>query len=58
MQTHRSGDGVDINHKLAVEDRVRVVELFAVLVREREPVDLVHIVLAVDLYVSRRKRRG
>lgn len=56
-ETHRSGDGVDIDHKLAVEDRVRVVELFAILMREGEPIDLVHVILAIDLYVASARKR-
>lgn len=54
-KTHRSRDGVDIDHKLAVEDRIRVVEFFAILMRKREPVDLVHVIFAVDLYVPYKK---
>lgn len=49
VATHRSGLRVHVNDKFAVEDRVRMVVLRPILMREREPVALVDCVLAVNL---------
>ena len=56
-RTHLARFRVDVDDELAVEDRVRVVELGAVLVREREPVALVDRILAVDLRGGRGRGR-
>lgn len=48
-RTHIPGVGIDVDDHLAVEDRVAVIELGPVLVREREAVVLVEILLAIDL---------
>lgn len=48
-RTHRSCCGINIDDKLAIQYRVRVVVLCSVLMREGEVVVLVNLVFAVDL---------